>query len=91
MPRLFAVSINGADSDGQDWTTLIQTLDQGTFDITGFLKTLGDAGYTGPIGLQAYGIGGNAHENLKRSMQAWDEHSRVLYGDITPFGQPKEQ
>ncbi len=91
MPRLSVVSINGADSDGQDWTTLIQTLDQGTFDITGFLKTLGDAGYTGPIGLQAYGIGGDAHENLKRSMQAWQEKSRVLYGDVTPFGQPKEK
>jgi len=90
MPRLSVVSINGADSDGQDWKTLIQTLDQGTFDMTSFLKTLGEAGYTGPIGLQAYGIGGDARENLKRSMQAWEEHSRVLYGDIAPFGEPKK-
>ena len=91
MPRLSVVSINGADSDGQDWTTLIQTLDQGTFDMTDFLKTLGDAGYTGPIGLQAYGIGGNAYDNLKRSMQAWEKHSQVLCEDVTPFGKPKEQ
>lgn len=91
MPRLFVVSINGADADGQNWKTLIQILDRGTFDMTGFLKTLGDAGYTGPIGLQAYGIGGDAYDNLKRSMQAWEEHSRVLYGDVTPFGPPKQQ
>jgi len=91
MPRLFAVSINGADSGGQDWKTLIQTLDRGTFDMTAFLQTLAQAGYTGPIGLQAYGIGGNAHDNLKRSMQAWQKHARVLYGDVSPFGPPKKQ
>lgn len=91
MPRLFVVSINGADTGGQDWKTLIQTLDQGTFDMKGFLKTLGDAGYTGPVGLQAYGIGGDAHDNLKRSIAAWEKHSRVLYGDVSPFGEPKKQ
>ncbi len=89
MPRLFAVSINGADSDGRDWNTLIQTLDKGTFDMTAFLKTLGEAGYTGPIGLQGYGVGGDARDNLTRSMQAWKKHSRVLYGDVAPFGPPK--
>lgn len=89
MPRLFAVSINGADSDGRDWNTLIQTLDKGTFDMTAFLKTLVDAGYTGPIGLQGYGIGGDARDNLTRSMQAWQKHSRVLRGDISSFGLPK--
>jgi len=91
MPRLFVVSINGADTGGQNWTTLIQTLDRGTFDMKGFLKMLGDAGYTSPVGLQAYGIGGDAHDNLKRSMVAWEKHSRVLYGDVTPFGEPKKQ
>lgn len=91
MPRLFTVAINGADSDGRDWNTLIQTLDEGTFDMTAFLKMLADAGYTGSIGLQAYGIGGDARNNLTRSMQAWKEQSRVLCGDLSPFGQPKEQ
>ena len=90
MPRLFAVTINGADADGRDWKTLIQTLDQGTFDMAGFLKTLGDAGYTGPIGLQAYGIGGDAHDNLKRSIEAWQEQRRALYGNVSPFGPPKK-
>jgi sugar phosphate isomerase/epimerase len=73
MPHLFVVTINGADSGGKDWKTLIQPLDRGTFDIRGFLKTLKDAGYNGPIGFQGYGIGGNAQDNLKRTMKAWHE------------------
>lgn len=90
MPHLSVVNINGADTDGQDWKTLIQTLDRGTFDMRGFLETLRDAGYTGPIGFQGYGIGGDAYENLKRTMTAWEKHSEVLRGDVTPFGEPKK-
>jgi len=70
MPHLFVVSINGADSGGKDWKTLIQTLDRGTFDVRKFLKTLADSGFTGPIGFQGYGIGGDAHDNLNRTMDA---------------------
>ena len=73
MPHLFVVTINGAESGGKGWKTLIQTLDRGTFDMRGFLKTLSDSGYTGPIGFQGYGIGGDAYENLKRTMDAWLE------------------
>jgi sugar phosphate isomerase/epimerase len=78
MPYLFVVTINGADSGGKDWKQLIQTLDRGSFDMAGFLKALRDCRYTGPIGFQGYGIGGDAHENLKRSMQAWRRLSQVL-------------
>ena len=73
MPHLFVVTINGADSGGKDWKTLIQTLDRGTFDMRRFLQTLYDAGFTGPIGFQGYGIGGDARDNLKRTMNAWRE------------------
>jgi sugar phosphate isomerase/epimerase len=78
MPYLFVVTINGADSGGKDWKQLIQTLDHGSFDMHRFLKTLKDSGYTGPIGLQGYGIGGDAHDNLKRSMSAWRQLSERL-------------
>jgi sugar phosphate isomerase/epimerase len=71
MPHLFVVTINGADSGGKDWKTLIQTLDRGTFDVGGFLKALYDCSYSGPIGFQGYGIGGDAYDNLKRTMFAW--------------------
>lgn len=90
MPYLSVVNINGADSDGKDWNTLIQTLDHGTFDMRGFLETLRDAGYTGPIGFQGYGIGGDAHDNLKRTMAAWEKQSQVLRGDVKVFGEPKK-
>ena len=78
MPYLFVVSINGADSGGKDWKQLIQTLDRGSFNILRFLKALKKSGYTGPIGLQGYGIGGDAYENLKRSMSAWRKLSEKI-------------
>ena len=78
MPYLFVVSINGADSGGKDWKQLIQTLDRGSFNILRFLKVLKKSGYTGPIGLQGYGIGGDAYENLKRSMSAWRKLSEKI-------------
>jgi sugar phosphate isomerase/epimerase len=74
-PYLFVVTINGADTEG-GWDRLIQTLDRGTFDICAFLVALKDLGYTGPIGLQGYGIGGDVRDNLKRSMAAWRTLSR---------------
>jgi sugar phosphate isomerase/epimerase len=70
LPYLFMVSINGADHEG-DWDRLIQTLDRGSFDVQGFLRTLKSLGYQGPIGLQCYNVKGDREENLKRSMTAW--------------------
>lgn len=71
MPHLFLVTINGADRGGKGWKQLIQTLDRGTFDVAALLKALKEMGYTHPIGLQHYGIRGDARENLKRSIDAW--------------------
>jgi len=71
MPYLFVVTINGADSGAKSWERLIQPLGSGSFDTYKFLKTLNELGYTGPIGLQGWGIGGDVYENLRRSMKAW--------------------
>jgi len=71
MPHLLIVTINGADSGGKNWDTLIQTLDRGTFDMFNFLKTLKDMGYAGPIGFQGYGIKGDPRDNLTRTVDAW--------------------
>ncbi len=73
MPRLWAVSINGADEfdEKPGWDHYIQPLDRGSFDVGGLLKTLKELGYKGPIGLQCFGIGGDAREHLARSMAAW--------------------
>lgn len=73
IPRLWAVSINGADNldEKPGWNRYIQPLGQGSFDVGGLLKTLKELGYKGPIGLQCYGIGGDAREHLTDSMAAW--------------------
>ena len=80
MPRLWAVSINGADGfdDKPGWDRYIQPLDKGSFDVAAFLKTLKDLGYKGPIGLQCFGIGGDTREHLARSMDAWRKLSENL-------------
>ena len=74
MPYLWAVSIHGADR-GEDIHTgkgnWIQPLDSGAYDIQAFLKTLLDLGYKGPIGLQCFGIPGDARDHLTRSIKAW--------------------
>jgi len=73
MPRLWAVSISGADErdDQPGWAHYIQPLGRGSFDMLTFLKTLHELGYTGPIGLQCYGIPGDVRDTLAESMQAW--------------------
>lgn len=82
MPYLWAVSVNGADArdDQPGWGRYIQPLGSGTFDMAAFLKTLRDVGYTGPVGLQCFGIGGDAREHLTRSLAAW----KNLSGELQP-------
>lgn len=71
--KLFAVTINGADTydDQAGWNRYIQPLDRGSFDLRGFLKTLRELHYAGPIGLQCYGLPGDARDHLARSIAAW--------------------
>ena len=73
MPRLRGVSISGADTldEQPGWTRYIQPLGRGSFDMATFLKTLRQLGYTGPIGLQCYGIPGDIRDALAESMKAW--------------------
>ena len=80
MTWLWAISINGADQfdEKPGWGHYIQPLDRGSFDVGGLLKTLKELGYTGPIGLQCYGIGGDVREHLARSMVAWQKLSTNL-------------
>jgi sugar phosphate isomerase/epimerase len=71
MPCLLVATINGADQGGKDWSQLIQPLDRGSYDVGRVLSCLLKLGFKGPIGLQHYGIGGSAEENLKHSMEGW--------------------
>lgn len=73
---LIAVSINGADTDGADWNTLIQPLGKGSYDLTPLLSALRSTRYSGPIGLQGYGVPGDPLTNLKQSQSAWHALTR---------------
>lgn len=86
MPRLMAVSINGADEyDPQKgWAKYIQPLGRGSFDTAKFLATLRGLGYRGPIGLQCYGIGGDARDHLEESMRAWRKLNSALKATKPP-------
>ena len=77
MPRLWAVSISGADEfdDKPGWAHYIQPLGRGSFDMLAFLKTLRQLGYIGPIGLQCYGIEGDVRDTLAESMKAWRSYT----------------
>lgn len=82
LPHLFAVSLHGADHAADIKTgkgNWIQPLDSGAFDVRDLLKTLSDLGYRGPIGLQCYGLEGDARVHLTRSMSAWKKLSEGLF------------
>jgi sugar phosphate isomerase/epimerase len=76
LPHLQMVTINGADKGNKELKACIQPLDSGTFDVGGVLSKLSELGWQGPIGLQHYGIKGDAKANLQRSMEAWRNLSR---------------
>jgi sugar phosphate isomerase/epimerase len=71
IPRLYGVTINGADRQGRDWGTLIQPLGRGDFDVTELVGRIVKAGYRGPFGIQCYGLKGDPGVYLKQSMAAW--------------------
>jgi sugar phosphate isomerase/epimerase len=80
MPRLLAFSVNGADEDDPKpgWGHYIQPLGRGSFDVFRLLQTLHQLGYTGPIGLQCYGIPGDARDHLDESLRAWRTYQAHL-------------
>jgi sugar phosphate isomerase/epimerase len=71
-PKLELVSINGAtDQPGALWKNYIQPLGKGDYDVGAVLRALHEVNYTGPVGLQAYGVAGEPRENLAASVRAW--------------------
>lgn len=74
QPWLMAVSLSGSDTAEEvrtgkgDW---IQPLGRGSYDMSVLLDHLRAVDYSGSIGLQCYGIGGDAAVHLEESMLAW--------------------
>jgi sugar phosphate isomerase/epimerase len=88
LPYLTMITINGADAGGKNWRTLIQPLDSGTYDVGQLLAKLAELKWHGPVGLQHYGIGGDAKTNLQRSMKAWKEMSDKVWPSANPTQEP---
>jgi sugar phosphate isomerase/epimerase len=79
LPKLFMVSINGADTgETQDmgWDRLIQPLGEGTFDTYALVKFMKDQGYEGKFGLQCYNIKQDCEKALQKSINTWREFQR---------------
>ena len=88
---MFAVSLNGSDGSAairSGTGRWIEPLDTGDFDLTGLIETLREVHYRGPVGLQCYGIPGDARDHLARSMSAWRALT-LKTPDLSP--QPGEQ
>jgi len=75
-PWLQAVSLSGSDTPEQVRSgkgNFIQPLGRGSYDVTHLLDALGELGYKGPIGLQCWGIRGDAAVHLGQSMKSWKQ------------------
>ena len=76
VPYLSCITINGIDmpeeiqsrNNRDGW---LQPLDAGSFDQKILMSVLDGIAYSGPVGLQCYGIPGDAKIHLERSMKAW--------------------
>ena len=82
-PRLFHVSINGADREG-GIPKMIRPLGEGNFDVPAFLKSLGAVGYREPIGLQCFQVPGAPEDHLKRSFAKWQEIRGLIADPMKP-------
>jgi len=80
-PHLMAVSIHGADTAAEiharkgNW---IQPMGKGSFDMPKLLRELKAIGYRGPVGLQCYGLRGDARTHLAESIRAWRKLQKDL-------------
>ncbi|HID22649.1 MAG TPA: sugar phosphate isomerase/epimerase [Planctomycetaceae bacterium] len=82
MPYLLCVSINGADRAEEIQAgrgRMIRPLGEGTFDVCSLLRTLREFGYGGPIGLQCWGLRGDARGHLTQSICAWRSMQQRLH------------
>ncbi len=85
MPHLFLVTVNGELDPPQGPGGL--PLGHGGYDVAEFLQPFVEAGYRGPVGLQAVFWKGDVRENLRQSLRAWNEISSRLAGAAGPAGE----
>ena len=79
-PYLHRVNLNGSRPApaGSKTPASIEPLDSGEMDNFALLALLRRAGFTGPIGLQGFSIGGDVYAQLARSVNALRDMQRRL-------------
>jgi sugar phosphate isomerase/epimerase len=77
-PYLSAVNLNGSRRLPSDngMPATIELIDEGELDNFYLLGLLHKVGYSGPVGLQGFSIGGDAYPKLKRSYEAFRDMER---------------
>jgi sugar phosphate isomerase/epimerase len=86
-PYLRAANICGSrmHPTGSPMPASIELIDQGELDVFVVLCALRHVGYTGAIGLQGFGIGGDVYSKLHHSRQVFrDLHHRVARRNHLP-------
>jgi len=73
-PHLFSVTINNGAAKGRT----ITPLDEGDYDLVGFMRLLKQVGYTGHVGLQCWSIKEKSEVHLARSIARWREIVRQV-------------
>lgn len=86
--HLNMVTVNGAadvvKKHSHSWKDIIQPLGRGDFDLLPLLRKLQTVGYTGPFGLQCFGIEGDTYDILSESMTAWKALMKKLEKNPSP-------
>lgn len=78
-PHLGSVNVCGSRRlAGQYFPATIEPLDSGDFDNFALLGLLRSLPYRGMVGVQGYGVGGDAYEHFRRSMAALRAMERRL-------------
>jgi len=83
---LLLITISGAD-DGDTRSMamkqLIQPLGEGSYDTYHVLELLWDNGFSGPVGIQFYGIKEDASLVIKNSVKVWNRYLRMYINKKT--------
>ena len=80
LPKLNCITINGSRRNASKLKVEegILPLGEGDYDVEAFVRTFVRLGYTGPIGLQGYGIGGDIRAKLDNSLREWRTYCKRI-------------
>ena len=92
VPSLRRVNLCGSRRSA-DGSYTLEPLDSGNVDSWAILGQILKRGFTGPIGIQGFGVGGDVYAHLRRGLsilRAWDQRieSHPHWADLSPIPLP---